>query len=140
MSYDAWGQAWGTPSAWGISWVHGTPTPPTPQQPSGGYYEPKRKRRTKEDIRADRIRFGVLQEPEAVEAVQEVAKTVIEARDTELALKEQEQAVLLKNLLTERGIILEAPGLTTLLKTVIREEVERQDREDFAIVQLLNEL
>lgn len=116
------------------------PPPPTTQQPSGGYYEPPKRRRTKEDIRADRIRFGVLQEPKAVEAVQEVVQTVIEAQGTKLALKEPEQAQLLKNVLTERGIILEAPGLIAALKVVIREEVARQEKEDLAIVQLLNEL
>lgn len=116
----------------------GNPVPPVVIPPSGGYFEPARKRRTKDDIRADRIRFGVLQEPQAVEAVQEVARTVIQARHTELALKEQEQAELLQRMLLERGIILKAyPRIAELLMRVILEEVEKQDKEDWVIVELM---
>lgn len=121
------------------AWAFGSTTA---QRPSGGYYDPPRKRRTKEDIRADRIRFGVLQEPKAVEAVEEVAKTVIQTRDSQLALKEQEQAELLQRMLTERGIILKAvPRIELVLMTVIRQEIQRQENEDWAIVELMfNEL
>lgn len=113
-------------------------TPAPTVQPSGGYYDPPRKRRTKEDIRADRIRFGVLQEPQAVEAVQKVAKTVIQARDSQLALKEREQAELLQRMLVERGIVLEAyPKILKVLYAVILEEIQRQEKEDWAIVELM---
>lgn len=115
--------------------------PPVVVTPSGGYYDPPRKRKTKEDVRAERIRLGILKEPEAVKAVEAVAQTVIQARDSKLALKQTEQTELLQNMLVERGIVLKAvPRIEAVLRAVIKEEIERQDKEDMAIVQMLDNL
>lgn len=111
-------------------------------QPSGGYFEPARRRRTKADIRADRIRYGVLKEPAAVELVQQVAQIVREQEGAPLALAENEQTALLDRLLLERGVILSA--YPQILRAVILEEVERQRaaqaREDEAVIGFLMEM
>lgn len=116
------------------------PTPPPAVQPSGGYYDPPRKRRTKEDVRADRIRLGILQEPKAAEAVREVAKTVIEAQATPLALKADEQTDMLRSLLLDEGFRLTNKNAVNLaLRQAIAAEVEGL-QEERAIVQLLYDM
>lgn len=137
---DAWGRSWGV--AWGNSWKSGITPPVVTTKPSGGYFEGSGKRRTKADLKAERIRLGITTEPVAVEALREVAASVIEAERKELALKEQEQAELLKRVLHERGVTLEAHRkLKAILAVVIAEEVKRQrDQEDWAVIQLLEQM
>lgn len=94
---------------------------------SGGYYEPIRQRKTQDDIRAERVLYGILKQPAAIQAVEQVAETVIEAdAKTGLTLSEQEQSALLKNLLAEKGLIIENFfDIKHLLKEVIELEVRR---------------
>lgn len=103
-----------------------TPTPtPTTTQPSGGYFEPKRRRRTKADLRAERILYGILPKPEAQDAVKKVAAAVIEAREKPgLELSDTEQAALLHRTMAERGLIVENYyGITSALVKAIADEV-----------------
>lgn len=117
------------------------PPPVIVTQPSGGYVDPPRKRRTKEELRAERIRLGILSEPQAVEAVQQVAAAVIEASKTpQMALQAQEQAAMLERMFKERNVAVEAQARArVVLKLVIAEEVERQrqEYEDWQIIKLL---
>lgn len=119
-----------------------TPIPPVVViQPSGGYFEPKTRRRTPEDVRAERIRLGIFKEPKAVEAVQQVAAAVIEASKTpQMALKQREQAAMLERMLKERGVALEAQvRARVVLRLIIAEEVERQRQaaEDWQIIMFM---
>lgn len=101
-----------------------TPTPTT-TQPSGGYFEPKRRRRTKADLRAERILYGILPKPEAQDALKKVAAAVIEARAKPgLELSDTEQVVLLHRTMAERGLIVENYyGITSALVKAIADEV-----------------
>lgn len=123
-----------------FQFTNGGTTPPIPVQPSGGYVEPRGRRRTQADIRAERIRLGIFREPKAVEAVREVAKAALDARGTALALEAQEQADVLKRLFQDRGVALEASRrLNIILQVVIEEEIRRQlqEQEDSQILMLL---
>jgi hypothetical protein len=111
---------------------------------SGGYYEPKGRRRTKEDIRLERIRLGIFKAPEAVQAVEQVAQTVLQQENTALALEAKEQGELLERMLLERGIELAYPRIQAVLRAAVAEEVERQRaaeaRQDEQIIRLLMDL
>lgn len=125
----------GPPNAW-----RGATTPVTVTQPSGGYLEPQRKRRTPEDVRADRVRFGVLKEPKALQAVKEVAQAVVEAKETPLALKADEQTSMLRSLLNDEGFRIKNKNAVNLaLRQAIAEQVAAL-QEERAIVQLLYDM
>lgn len=118
---SAWGKSWG--SAWNGAWGSIAQNLVS----SGGYYEPITRRKTKEDVHAERILYGMLKQPEAVQAIEQVAEAVIEAdAKTGLTLSEQEQSALLKNLLAEKGLIIESFfDIKHLLNEVIELEVRR---------------
>lgn len=104
---------------------------------SGGYFYGGR-RRTKAEIRAERIAYGILKK--APEAVQAVAQMVIEARGTPLALPEDEQAALLRKMLSDDRLTLRnTMALNAALVQIIASQIE-QMHEERAIVQLLMEL
>lgn len=114
------------------------PIPPSTDQPSGGW-EPKRRHRTKAEIRAERIAYGILKE--APEAVQKVALAVVESKAKPgLELAPDEQTDLLRALLAdERLTIRNTVALNAALVQVIARQIEQLD-EERAIVQMLMEL
>ena len=124
---SAWGKSWG--SAWNGAWGSIAQNLVV----SGGYYEPITRRKTKEDVHAERILYGMLKQPEAVQAIEQVAKAVIEAdAKTGLALSASEQSILLKNLLAEKDLIIENYfDIKHLLQESIESEVRRLMAERF---------
>lgn len=111
----------------------------TPSQIGGGFgYRYTRKKRTKEEIRAERIAYGILKKPKALEAVEQVAIAVIEAKAKPgLELKQNEQTEMLRNMLKDEGFQLKTEqNITRILNAAIAKEVEKLEEEQ-AIVQML---
>ena len=130
---SAWGKSWG--NSWNGAWGSIT----TDLVASGGYYEPITRRKTKEDVRAERVLYGILKQPEAVHAIEQVAKAVIEAdAKAGLALSASEQSALLQNLLSEKDLIIENYfDIKHLLQESIESEVRRLMAERFEEEQIV---
>lgn len=115
--------------------------PPPASQSGRGYFYPAPRRKSKEDIRAERIEYRILKEPKAVEAIQKVAAVVIASKESPgLEIQKDEQVELLMRMLNDEGFDLKTEQtLTRILNRVIVQEIERQE-EERAIVQILFEM
>lgn len=105
---------------------------------SGGYWEPHFLRRDSEQTRRDRIAYGILSQPEALEAIHQVAVTVIEAKSKPgLELNKNEQTAILNKLFREKGLIVKNyRDIQQSLANAIEIEV-RQMLDEEAIVMLM---
>lgn len=117
---SAWGDSWG--SAWGSSW--GATQAATVATGGGGYLP---RVRTKDDIRLERERLGILPK-RAAEIIRAVAK---EARNDELALYDAALEQRLKDAIYEAQL-----AYRNWYVDVLRNEL-RQREEDEEIVLLL---
>lgn len=153
----AWGVSWA--NAWGDSWGAGL-TDVAIEQFSGGYWPEPKRRRTKEDIRRERIEFGVLQ-PDKVPQPPErpdsaayfaesarIARAISAARDESTGLRAQIAALeaeaqaegirrtLAEQARLERALLLAQQRLTLLAvqEAVLIEEMEVLDIAFFAVI------
>lgn len=141
---DPWGGSWG--DAWGASWDVGAsplPTPDTDMAPFVGGGIPARSRltlrdgRTKEDIRRDRERFGIIP-PAVVEVISAVAARQAETLD----LDEQKRFEELTREITLLGLEYDARYLEAVnieRQRLIDAEIgillrRKQDEEDLMIL------
>lgn len=143
MSYDAWGTSWGTPSAWGVAWIH-SDTPP-PQGPAfvakGGLYDrKKRKRRLAEldqkdtdhrqfahDLREDIYAAMGLRSETTAEPVQKLEIIVAPYRDGSRI-----DAAKLMEARAELGKVIK------LLNEIEKKRQDDEDDEEAAVMLLLN--
>ena len=141
LSFDAWGESWGSPSAWGDSWVSESVEVSVIAPVIGGGYGPYRgpKRRTEEEIEQDRERYGLFS---AIKIIEAVAARQAESlqRDEQKRLEELTRELALQRI-EWRGEYLEQ--LNKKREALITAEISRLirqrmlDEENMVILMLL---
>lgn len=104
-----------------------TPTPTPPPAAFSGGYLPSGRRRTREELRRDRERFGI--QTEVQEAIEAVAEQVIVE-----APKRQSLARLLEHELTLRGLEWDRRYAEVLRKRIAEERMRQQEEDDLALL------
>lgn len=104
----------------------------------GGVFWPGERKRTKQDVEADRIRLGILPKPAATAAVEKVAIAAISAEEPgNKSLSEPDQVEMLARLLSDSGYqVALNDSVREMLADAIRAEIEQQ-QEEHAVIMLM---